>query len=231
MEHNNVEPKELIIKTLIEKNILKKQAFENTKEFFNSLKEKLNKIAIEYNQELLDKNHQPLIEYKDRGIYEVELKIAGDLIIFNMHSNIFDFDKTHNVWKTEYVQNNPSASYCGVINIYNFLADSFKYSRMDDIGYLIARIFINKDNHYFIEGKRQLGFLYDDFENAVVEEGVIEKILESTMLFTLDFDLLVPNYDNVNMLSVAQMKENINNSKTQTAKRLGFKFNVDNNDY
>ena len=100
---------------------------------------------------------------------------------------------------------------------------------MNDIGYLIARIFINKDKHYFVEGKRQLGFLYNDFVNSTINKEDISKILESAILFSLDFDLLVPEYENVNMISVLQMKENINQSKIQTAKRLGFKFNADTN--
>lgn len=223
--------KELILSTLIEKTAIKMQAFENTNDCFNFIKDTLKDLAKEYNECLAERDNEPLLEYKDRGMYEVELKVAGDLIVFNMHTNIFDFDKSHNVWKTEYVQSDPTSAYCGVINIYNFLADSFKYSRMNDLGYLIARIFINKDKHYFLEGKRQLGFLYNDFENSVFSPEDVRKVVESALLFTLDFDLLVPEYDNVNMLTVAQMKENINNSKTQTAKRLGFKFNADNNNF
>lgn len=222
--------KELILNTLIEKTAIKKQAFNNTLECLNLIKDTLKEIATEYNASLEDKGCEPLLEYKDRGIYELEFKIAGDMIVFNMHTNIFDFDKSHNIWKMAYVQKDPTAAYCGVINVYNFLADSYKYSRLNDIGYLIARIFINKEQHYFIEGKRQLGFLYDNFDKSVISPADIRKILESTLLFTLDFDLLVPEYDQVNMLTVAQMKENINNSKTQTAKRLGFKFNADNDD-
>ena len=92
-----------------------------------------------------------------------------------MHSNVFEFDKNHGIWKISYVENNDMNSYCGIINIYNFLSDSFKYDRLDDLGYLIGRIFINKDNHYFVEGKRQLGFLYNDFGNAVIDTKAIKR--------------------------------------------------------
>jgi len=34
-----------------------------------------------------------------------------------------------------------------MISIYNFLSDSFKFNRVNDIGYLIARVFTNKENH------------------------------------------------------------------------------------
>ncbi|MBK8806352.1 MAG: hypothetical protein IPO21_06805 [Bacteroidales bacterium] len=205
-------------------------AFENTQNAFSNLKQVIHDFSEEYNNELQSLGKEAVIEYKDLGNFEIELKIAGDLIVFNMHSNIFDFDKNNPIWKSSYVNENSFASYCGVINVYNFIADSFKFNRLDDIGYLIARIFVNKDNHYFVEGKRQLGFLYNDFSNSVLSTFELKRILESAILFTLDFDLLVPEYDNVNMITVAQVKANINNVKYQTAKRLGFQFQADRND-
>ena len=39
------------------------------------------------------------------------------------------------------------------------------------MGYCIGRIFINKENHYFVEGKRQLGFLYNDFMNSKMNKN------------------------------------------------------------
>ena len=59
------------------------------------------------------------------------------------------------IWTTKYVQKDELNSYSGIINIYNFLTDSFKYDRIDDLGYLVGRLFINRHSHYFVEGKRQ----------------------------------------------------------------------------
>jgi len=222
------EPRELILDTVQEKNTVKQQAFDKTFRAFETIKDTCRLFENQFNRELVSLGQEPLLEFKDRGSYDADLQVASDLIVFNMHSNIFTFDKSNRIWKTSYLQNQPNASYCGMISVYNFLSDSFKFNRMNDIGYLIARIFVNKDNHYFIEGKRQLGFLYNDFANTEIDYENIKKIIESAILFTLDFDLLVPEYDTVNTLSVAQITENISNSKTQTAKRLGFKFNADN---
>jgi hypothetical protein len=223
-------PRELIIDTVIDKNIVKRQAFNNTLRTFETMKDTCRFFENMYNKELVAQGSEPLFEYKDRGVFDADLQVAGDLLVFNMHSNIFNFDKSHRLWRSSYLQNRPNASYCGMISIYNFLADSFKYNRTNDIGYLIARVFVNCDNHIFVEGKRQLGFLYNDFVNTEIEGETVEKIIESALLFTLDFDLLVPEYDTVNAITVAQMLENLNNAKIQTAKRLGFKFNADNND-
>lgn len=224
-------PRELIIDTVQEKNQVKRQAFDHTLKLFYSMKDTCRFFESMYNKELTDQGGEPLFEFKDRGVFDADLQMSSDLLVFNMHSNIFNFDKSHRLWKTSYLQAQPNASYCGMISIYNFLADSFKFSRINDIGYLIARIFVNKDGHFFVEGKRQLGFLYNDFVNTQVDGETAERIIESAMLFTLDFDLLVPEYDSVNALTVAQMIENINNAKVQTAKRLGFKFNADSNEF
>jgi len=35
-----------------------------------------------------------VIECKDRGEFEVEFRVAGDVLIFHMHTNVFEFDKT-----------------------------------------------------------------------------------------------------------------------------------------
>ncbi|PLX06558.1 MAG: hypothetical protein C0596_14610 [Marinilabiliales bacterium] len=81
--------KEHIIDTLKEKSVLKQQVFDQTKKAFKILKKELQSIVLSYNQELKDEDERILLEYRDRGMFETEVKVAGDLIIFNMHSNIF----------------------------------------------------------------------------------------------------------------------------------------------
>ena len=115
-----------------------------------------------------------------------------------------------------------------MINVYNFLADSFKYNRINDIGYLVARFFLNKDLHYFVEGKRQLGFLYNDFVNEVINSDKIRKIIESSILYSMDFDLLTPPYDTMKVVSVSEVNEVTSAMSIKTGKRLGFKFQADN---
>jgi len=219
----------MILGNLSEKALMKQKVYDNTKVVFNTLKEVLNEKLLDYNRSLKKKQNDKriLLEYKDRGKFEAQLKVAGDMLVFSMHSNIFDFDQGHGIWKTSYVKNNRMNAYCGIINIYNFLSDSYKYNRVEDLGYLIARIFINKDFHYFLEGKRQLGFLYNDFENAEINKEVIHEIIDSAILYSMEFDLLVPPYENVKIVSIAQMNKKIESSKTKTGKRLGFQFNTD----
>lgn len=218
---------EQIFNQLRQKSVLKQQIYDNTLEVFNMIKDILGTLEDDCAQALQGVDSRVLMEYNDRGRHEAEIRVAGDLLIFSMHTNVFEFDRDHNIWKLSYVRENRDNSYCGIINIYNFLSDSFKYNRLDDLGYLIGRIFINRDMHYFVEGKRQMGFLYNNFGSAVITLESIKQVVETAISYAIEFDLLVPPYDMVKIASVMQMNSKIETSRMQTGKRLGFKFNSD----
>lgn len=216
-----------ILSTLKDKSAVKQQVYDNTLKVLSDIKEILTDLKDEFNNRLAETDKRVHLEYTDNGVHGAQLKIAGDLMIFAMHSNVFEFDRNHGIWKTSYVKENPLASYCGIIHIYDFLADSFKYSRMQDLGYLVGRIFINKDNYFFTEGKRQLGFFFNNFGNEVITRSSLTHIIHLAINYALEFDLLVPPYDNVKIASVEQISDRIQLSKLQTGKRLGFQFNSD----
>jgi hypothetical protein len=144
-----------------------------------------------------------------------------------MHSNVFQFDREHPIWKTPYAQKGPYHSYCGVISVYNFLSDSFKYNRNDDLGYLIGRIFINMDKCFFVEGKRQNAFGYRYFGEKTITPADLLLIIETAILYAMEFDLLAPPYELVKLATVEQMNAKIENAKMQTGKRIGFQFRSD----
>lgn len=218
---------EQIIKTLKEKASMKQDVYENTLHAFNSMKTIAFDLVreIRSNPQLNDK--RVAVDYRERGDFEFELRISGELLIFSMHTNIFEFDKDHLMWRSSYIKDEPFRSFCGLINVHNFLNDSFKYKRLNDLGYLIGRIFVNKDNHYFLEGKRQLGFLHNDFSNDIINEKAIRAILESLVLYSLNFDLYTPPYDSIKEISVSEMEAVNENMQIRTGKRLGFRFQAD----
>lgn len=223
--------KKEIINTLLEKSQTKQMVYDHTKNAFKEIKGILQDIVSDYNQELENADKRILLEYRDRGVFEAEVRIAGDLLIFNMHSNIFEFPPDHQIWKTAGARESVLNTYAGVINIYNFLADSFKYNRSEDLGYMIGRLFINKNNNYFIEGRKEIGFTYPSFDEHSISKEDLKKVIQGTLLFALKFDLLVPPIDKIQIVSVSQIKERINKSKIQTGKRLGFNYNTDENIY
>jgi hypothetical protein len=224
----DIDPKKPeIISTLKDKSLLKQKVYDNTFESFCLVKEVLKALTKEINTNLAGADPRIRLEYTDRSNFDAQIKVAADLLLFSMHSNIFQFDRDHPAWKTAYIQKNKYNAYSGIINIYNFLADSFRYSRQDDLGYLIARIFINHENQYFVEGKRQMGMLFSNYGNEEISRQSLELIISTAIQYSLDFDLLVPPYDTVKIATVGQAEAKIQHSRVITGKRLGFQFNSD----
>jgi hypothetical protein len=221
-------PEELILKLLKEKTSLQLDVKKNMADAFVLMKETLLEIAksLSHNASSFDKRINVL--YKEKSEFEADLTVAEDVLVFYLQTNIYVFDQSHQVWQSSYVKNNEGNAYCGIISIYNFLSDSFTYNRTNDSGYLIARIFINRDMHYFVEGKRQLGFLYNDFAHAVLDKKAVTEIINSAIIYTLAFNLFVPPFDNIKEVSVSAMEEETNRMQIQTGKRLGFRFSADN---
>jgi hypothetical protein len=220
-------PRELILKTLKEKSSMKQDVYTNTLHTFSTLKSVAKRMVAELKKDLAAIDKRVIIDYSEKGEFEFELRIAGDLLIFAMHTNVFEFDKSHPLWRNSYIREEHTRSFCGMINIYNFLSDSFKYNRVNDLGYVIGRIFVNRENHYFVEGKRQLGFLYNDFVHAVIDEAAIKAVLESAILYCLNFDLYTPPFDAIKEISVIDMQTATESMQIKTGKRLGFRFQAD----
>ena len=216
-----------IIGTLKEKSQLKQKVYDNTFESFSIVKDVLKGLSKEINTSLSGTDSRIRLEYTDRSNFDAQIKVAGDILLFSMHSNIFQFDREHPAWKTPYIQKNKYNAYSGIINIYNFLADSFRYSRQDDLGYLIARIFINHEKQYFVEGKRQMGMLFTNYGNEEIGKQSLQVIISTAIQYALEFDLLVPPYDTVKIATVGQAEAKIQHSRVITGKRLGFQFNSD----
>lgn len=216
--------REDILKILSEKGCMKQEVYRNTTVSIKMMKSYLESLAedLKGKMDKIDKNVQ--VEFEERGDFELRLKLGGDILIFLMHSNVFDFDNNHIMYKTAYVKEEPFRSYCGMISIYNFLADSFRYNRENDLGYLIARVFVNKDNHCFVEGKKKLGVIYNDFTNQIANRELIGKIIDSAILYSMSFDLLTPPYGHVMEVSVNEVNSVSQASRMKTGKRLGFQF-------
>lgn len=224
---NILNTKSAILQTIREKSILKQLVHKNTAEVFLELKKVLEDLVNEYNLELEDQSEAVKLEFEDRGEYEAQIRVASDILVFSMYSNVFQFNRDHPVWEKDYVKQNPNNAYSGIINIYNFLSDSFKYKRSEDLGYLVARIFINQENHYIVEGKRQMGLLENDLSQSISDQDSLRKIVETAINYSLNFDLLVPLYDDVKIVAVADIDEKIQNAKIKMGKRLGFQFKSD----
>lgn len=135
--------KESLIDLVFNKSLLKQQVYNSTKEAFELFRSTTREIIEQFKAEQSKQGKNVRFEFNDRGDFEFEVKFGGDVLIFMMHTNVFEFSRNHEVMKTPYIRENPQRSFCGVIHIYNFLADSFLYQRDNDLGYMIGRVFVN----------------------------------------------------------------------------------------
>ncbi len=218
---------ELIIQTLKEKSSLKQDIYRLNLSVFDQFKTALKEVASSLHDEIQQIDKRIVIEYSENSPFSIQVRTAGDILVFEMHTNVFLFDAQHKIWNLSYVQEDHSRGYCGLINIYNFLSDSIQYKRVNDVGYLIGRIFINKESHFMVEGKRQMGFLYNNFSTDIITPQRIKEVIQSAILFCLNFDLLMPPYEAVQETTFSQINENAQSIKAITGKRLGFRFHKD----
>jgi hypothetical protein len=219
---NNEEGKEILLSMLKAKSGHKQLVFKNTKEWFAVFKKQLAECIGDFKKSLDDDRIR--LKFIDRGEGEAQLFIGSDVLVFHMHSNVFKLPASDFATQTSYVINEPKNAYCGVINVYDFLADSFEYNRHNDVGYMLCRIQINADNHFKVEGKGPMEFIYSNFMNQVISADIIEEIILKVAIYALEFDLLTPPYQVVSEVSVSELQTLSSNSKLKTAKRLGFQF-------
>lgn len=216
-----------IYQVLSTKSCTKQLVYRNTLNSFQQFKKKLHEVEEKLSGKMaaLDKGVE--VKYSEKGDFEAHLKFSGDTLVLMMHTNVFDFAEDHHINKHPYIKEDRMREYCGLIQVYNFLSDSIKYNRQEDIGILIARIFINNDNHFFIEGKRPLSFLFNDISHHELNEERIQRIIEEAMLYCLNFDLIAPPVEAVNFITVDQKNMESYSSGFPTAKTLGFQMNRD----
>ncbi len=222
MNQQDKEQTETILKLLAEKSVMKQDVYSNTIAVFNLLKDILKEKAESLSHTITKVDKRVNIFYKDMSLQSMQLKVAGDMLDFQMHSNVFEFDRSHVMFKSPYIKNEQYNSYCGIISIYNFLADSFKYNRYNDVGYLIARIFVNREKKFFVETRSQIGNKYTSFSSEAVTVEQLSDIVNELIIYSITFDLMTPPYDNVRQVTVGEIQEKSSSAALRTGKRLGY---------
>lgn len=220
-----------IIATLRSKSCLKQDVYALTKDVFAQFKARLEMYSEALDQNLCAVDNRVRIRYEERGDYVCQTTIAGDLLVFVMHTNVSQFEGDHSAWNTSYLRENENRGYCGSIYIYNFLADSFRHNRTNDVGYLIGRLFVNRERHFFVQGKRPMSLQFNDFINDVLTVERIQDVIEAAILYTLEFDLYSPPYHEVQQVTVSEMKVINQSTFFKTGKRVGYKFQADIDDF
>lgn len=211
-----------IIAMLKEKSVMKQDVYKNTLATFDMLKATIMEISQDLKDQVHSMDKRISIDGNYANAYSAQIKVAGDLLEFYMHTNVFQFDRSHPMYKTSYIKKDEYNSYCGIINVYNFLADSFKYNRANDLGYLICRIFVNREQKFFVETKTQLGYKYNTFSTEPITKEQVREIVQDLILYAITFDLYTPPFEAVREVSVNEIQEKMNSINLRIGKRLGY---------
>ncbi len=228
LKDDHKERRQNIVDLLINKAALKQDIADYSEKVLARFKEVVQKELEELGKSIADDRIR--LSYKDNGKYEFRVSIGSDALVFQLHTNIFRFDDENPMWKSKYLEENGANGYFAIINIYNFLAESVEKSRLNDAGYLIGRLFLNHEEHFLVEGKGQLGFLFRDLETSQLTDDVICQVIQASLSFAVEFDLITPPYDMVQEVSLMQINAISSDLQIATGKRLGFKFSSEEKD-
>ena len=214
-----------LIDLLMHKSALKQDVADDLEVVFADLR-KLIDLEIKALKEVITDERVRLF-VKDRGDHEFHVYIGSDVLVFNLHHNVFRLPDSNPLWGTSYFKSQPNNGYFGTIHIYNFLAESLQQNRLDDQGYLLARIFVNHERHFFIEGKGSLGYTFSDPQHMLLSSEMLQLIAQMSFAYALQFDLYIPPFELMDEVSVWQIYVMGEQLKLRTAKRLGFKMSAD----
>ncbi len=221
--------KKELINSLKIKADLFKTIEQNTKDCMQQFSEVAKTFGEEYCLVTEQKTEDARVCFRQKNQFTFSIQFNEDLLIFVMRPDVFEFPRDHEVMRSTYIKEDKNRSYCGMIQIYNFLSESFKYKRTNDLGYMIGRILINKDGHYFVEGKKELAQILNNFSKNQFAKETAEEIFECSLKYTLNFDMLLPDYELHKVISVNDILYLEDQVMTfTTAKRLGFTFEKDN---
>jgi hypothetical protein len=213
-----------IFEGLKQKSTAKQQIYRNTLDVFNRFKVISRDLVQKLSKRITPLDSSVAIEYRDVNELEFHIKISGDLLIFVMHSNIVSFPDEYDIMKLEYVQADFKRRFFGQIMAYNFMADSIKYNRLNDPGYLLGRLLVNIEDHFFLEGVQQLELPMMDLANNIVTDESIKLMVESAMIASVNNDLMAEDVDDIRKISV---KQKLDNQQVSRATKVGFNFSYE----
>ena len=212
----------LIAQGLSGKASAKQAIFRATQAAFDVLRQVSQELCLELTQRITTTVDASVrIEYYPVNGMEFHIRFSGDLLVFVMHSNIVTFPDSFGPMATPYVQADFRRRFFGHIMAYNFMADSIKYQRLSDPGYLVGRLLVNIDSHYFLEGVEQLELPDHDMSESPVTAAAMRLFVESAMIAAVNNDLIAPPMNDIQKITV---KQKLENQQVSRASKLGFSF-------
>lgn len=216
------DPLEHIQRMLENKSTAKQITYKILISAFESLARESKRVVGELKKRVKPSDQDVTVDFKRINEHEFQVKLAGDLLIFVVHTNIVTFDEGHDVMKDPYIKENEINRYFGQIMIYNFMSDSIKFNRVNDPGYLLARLLVNHDGRYIVEGEGKVGVVYSHISPAPITEHDLNVLVKLGLTLAIENDLMAPPYPDVKFITLYQKLE-----KTQelgAGQKIGFRM-------
>ncbi len=216
------DPLDHILKLLENKSTAKQITYKKLIQAFELLAKESKRVAGELKKKVKPTDNDVTVDFKRINENEFQLKLAGDLLIFVLHTNIVTFEDDHEVMKNPYIRENEINQYFGQIMVYNFMSDSIRFNRVNDPGYLLARLLINHDGRYIIEGEGKLGMMFSQISDGPITEVDLNILVKLTLTLAIENDLMAPPYPQVKFITLYQKLE-----KTQelgAGQKIGFRM-------
>lgn len=216
------DPLDHIQHLLESKSSAKQLTYKNLLSSFDHLARESKRIINELKKRAKPEDEDVTVDFKIINEHEFQVKLAGDLLVFVLHTNVVTFAEEHPLMKSNYIREKEINRYFGQIMIYNFMSDSIKYNRMNDPGYLLARILINHENRFMVEGEGPLGFLYNTISPLPIAGSDLNNMVKQALKIAIENDLMAPPFPDVRFITVYQKNE-----KTQelgAGQKIGFKM-------
>jgi hypothetical protein len=196
------------IKQLLEiKSAAKQKTYKHLLAAFSDLSKESQRIVNELKKRTHSDDKDVTIEFNAVNEHEFHVKLAGDLLIFVLHTNIITFDGEHFIMSDPYINLQEVNRYFGQINIYNFMSDSLKFNRVNDPGYLLARLMINHDNRFFVEGEGQLASIFNTISKEPVNKESLDALVKLSLAIAIENDLVAMPYPQVKFITLYQKLE------------------------
>ena len=206
---------------LQQKSTAKQAIYRNALAAFDCLRLVSQELVVELTRKLTPLDSSVVIEYRSINDMEFHIRFSGDLLIFIMHSNVVTFPDDYGPMPSAYVAGDFRRRFFGHIMAYNFMADSIKYQRLNDPGYLVGRLLVNIDNNYFLEGVQQLELPANDMSDNAVAPDAMRLFVESAMIAAVNNDLIAPPLPEIQKISV---KQRVENQQVSRGSKVGFSF-------
>lgn len=222
MEKSEEDPLDRIQKLLEYKSTAKQVTYKKLIAAFDSLAKEAKRVTTELKKRAKPGDTDVTIGFERVNEHEFQIKLAGDMLVFVLHTNIVTFDDSHEVMKDPYIQSSDLNRYFGQIMIYNFMSDSIKFHRVNDPGYLLARLLINHDGRYIIEGEGKLGVVFSHISESGITEADLNVLIKLALTLAIENDLMAPPYTQVKFITLFQKLE-----KTQelgAGQKIGFRM-------